>query len=99
MERVPTEKYSKIVKESNDSYSSVCPDDLKIRKMRKLAQHHLNGLRIAAFLIRHGFDRMKVRHFVGIYEDYIYPVLYHDSEVGFKKSNRSAPVLNHIKTP
>lgn len=99
MDRAPTETFSKIVKEGDDYCNVVYPGDLKIRTMRKLAQHHLNGLRIAAFLIRHGFDRIKVRHFVGIYEDYIYPVLYRGSKAGFKKSNRSAPVLNHIKTP
>jgi hypothetical protein len=48
----------------------------ELSKIRKLAQHYLNGLRIAAFLVRHGFNRMKVRHFVSIYESCIYPVLY-----------------------
>ena len=48
----------------------------EVSKIRKLAQHYLNGLRIAAFFIRLGFNRMKVRHFVSIYESCIYPVLY-----------------------
>ncbi len=45
-------------------------------RMKMFAQHYLNGLRIAAFLIRHGFNRLTVRYVVGIYENWIYPVLY-----------------------
>jgi len=45
-------------------------------KIRKLAQHYLNGLRISAFLIRHGFNRMRVKHCVCIYEILIYPFIY-----------------------
>ena len=53
-----------------------CSNGSEISKIRKLAQHYLNGLRISAFLIRLGFNRTKVRHFVSIYEAYIYPILY-----------------------
>jgi hypothetical protein len=49
-------------------------------KIRKFAQHYLNGLRISAFLIRHGSNRMKVRYIMGIYESWIYPVLYHSEK-------------------
>lgn len=51
-------------------------DEGEISRTRKLAQHYLNGLRISAFLIRHGFNRMKVTHIVRKYEDWIYPFIY-----------------------
>jgi hypothetical protein len=41
----------------------------------KFAQHYLNGLRISAFLIRHGFDRMKVKQCVCAYESLVYPFI------------------------
>ena len=60
----------------NDRTQTVHDNGAGAFKMRRLAQHYLNGLRIAAFLIRHGFNRMRVRYIIGIYENWIYPVLY-----------------------
>ncbi len=46
--------------------------------MRKFAQHYLNGLRLFAFLVRHGFNRARTKHYVRIYESLIYPIIYHN---------------------
>lgn len=89
MKRVPT-KTTLVSANTKEIIGGDCKESsrkLKGPKIRRIAQHHLNGLRIAAFLIRHGFDRMKVRHFVSIYEDCIYPALYHDYEIGPKKKS------------
>ena len=64
-------------RETVDSGCTGYPNGLEVSKMRKLAQHYLNGLRISAFFIRHGFNRMKVKYFVSIYENWVYPFLYH----------------------
>jgi len=59
-----------------NSESTECSNGLEVSKMRKIAQHYFNGLRISAFLIRHGFNRMKVKHFILAYENWVYPFLY-----------------------
>ncbi len=46
------------------------------REIIKFAQHYLNGLRISPFLIRHGFDKMKVKQCVCAYESLVYPFIY-----------------------
>ncbi len=65
-----------VEKEYNANGNTACPDRPEMSKMRKLAQHYLNGLRISAFFIRHGFNRMRVKHIMHIYENWIYPFLY-----------------------
>lgn len=56
--------------------SAECSNGPEMSEVRKLAQHYFNGLRISAFLIRHGFNRMKVKYFMRLYENWIYPFLY-----------------------
>ena len=76
MKHILIYKWLMIRKEHVNNTNAQCSNGSEISKIRKLAQHYLNGLRISAFLIRAAFNRMKVRHFVSIYEACIYPILY-----------------------
>ncbi len=76
MKRTLTHNRPVVETTDNANGNTECPDRPEMSKMRRFAQHYLNGLRIAAFLIRHGFNRMKVKHVMHIYENWIYPFLY-----------------------
>jgi len=78
MKHISILRWLTIRKELIDNGCREYSSGLEVFKIRKLAQHYLNGLRISAFLIRHGFDRMKVKRFVSMYEDLVYPFLYHN---------------------
>ena len=76
MGHIPVYKRPMTKKEHINSGNAERFNGLEMSEMRKLAQHYFNGLRISAFLIRHGFNRMKVKYFMRLYENWIYPFLY-----------------------